>query len=94
MNPYGYLAWDGDLHPKWDMKFDLHIEKTTLNKKIYPKLVRQIDILKWLCSRNDIFCTMDNTWTHVGVKTPQIGEAVLRFKLRLKLRLTSILLTP
>ena len=28
MNQYGYLAWDGDLDPKWDMNFDLQIEKT------------------------------------------------------------------
>ena len=59
MNQYGYLAWDGDLDPKWDMNFDLQIEKTDLNKKIYPQLVRQLEILKWLCSKNDIFYTMD-----------------------------------
>ena len=59
MNPYGYLAWDGDLDPKWDMNFNLQIEESTLNKKIYPQLIRQLDILKWLCEKNDIFCTMD-----------------------------------
>ena len=41
------------------MNFDLQIEKTDLNKKIYPQLVRQLEILKWLCSKNDIFYTMD-----------------------------------
>ena len=41
------------------MKFDLEIEETSLNKKIYPQLIRQLDILKWLCSKNDNFCTMD-----------------------------------
>ena len=41
------------------MNFYLQIEKSTLNKKIYRQLVRQLDILKWLCGQNDVFCTMD-----------------------------------
>ena len=59
MNPQGYLAWDGVLDPKWDIKSDLTIEKTFLNKDIYPQLMRQLDILKWLCCKNDVFFTMD-----------------------------------
>ena len=33
------------------MNFDLTIEKTVLNKDIYPQLMRQLDILKWLCGK-------------------------------------------
>ena len=59
MNPYGYLAWDGDLDPKWDMDFNLTIEKSPNNESIYPQLVRQLEILKYLCGQNDVFYTMD-----------------------------------
>ena len=59
MNPHGYLAWDGDLDPKWDINMNLKIEKTPNNAPIYPQLIRQLEILKYLCCKNDVFYTMD-----------------------------------
>ena len=59
MNPHGYLAWDGDLDPKWDINLNLTIEKTPNNAPIYPQLTRQLELLKYLCGKNDVFYTMD-----------------------------------
>ena len=58
-NTYGYLAWEGDLDPKWVMDLNLTLEKNDNNKRIYPQLIRQLEILKFLCGKNDVYFTLE-----------------------------------
>ena len=41
----------------WCMNKELKIEKTVNNSKVYNKIVRQVEILKYLCDIGDFYCT-------------------------------------
>ena len=40
----------------WIVNKDLKIEKSENNKKVYDKIVRQLEILKYLCEIGDFYC--------------------------------------
>ena len=42
------------------MDYNLQIERSENNNEIYPQLIRQLEILKYLCEKGDVFHTKDS----------------------------------
>ena len=73
-NEFGYLAWKNYLDTTWKMDDKLVIEENIRNEDIYPKLCRQLELIKMLCKNDDFFGTSDETIDKVN----ELNETVFR----------------
>ena len=79
-NEFGYLAWKNYLDTNWKMDEKLIIEENTRNSDIYPKLCRQLELIKLLCKKDDFFGTSDETIDKINQLNDKVFKPLLHPK--------------
>ena len=64
-NTFGYITSNNDLDPVWKMDRNLVLEKSKQNSKIFNKLNRQLEIIKYLVEKDDFYCSKREQIVHV-----------------------------